>query len=469
MSRATEAVLVCLAAALAGAGAIAAPLAAGRLPSYDVLVAPAVFLAAFGGLLVAVRRWAPRATPTLVPLAAFLTAVGWVEVSRIDRDLGRLQQWWLLVGAALAAATLYLLRRRGVVVLRRYRYIFLVTGLALLLLPLLPAGLPIRGVTLNGSRLWVRLQAGGVSLSFQPGEAAKLLIVVFLASYLADRHRALTDMPRRLGPISLPEPRHLLPVLLAFGVSFAVLTYQRDLGASLLLFMVFATMLFAATGRYAYPVAALTLLAGGGLAAYQYFGHVQDRVTAWLHPFAAETFSSTGYQVANGLFALGSGGLTGTGIGAGRPDLVPAAATDFIFVAVAEELGLAGGIAVVAAFALLAAAGFGIALRARDPFRKLLAGGLTLALAVQTMLILGGVLRLLPLTGITLPFMSYGGSSLVTNLLAAMLLMRVSTEKATNPLPLKSRQPYHWVAAGFLAIFMVIMLASANFASSVPV
>jgi peptidoglycan glycosyltransferase len=429
LSRLAETVLVILAAAVAGAGAALAPLATDDLPTYDALLAPAVFLAAFGGLLLAVRRWAPRAARPLLPLAALLTAVGWVEVARIDRHLGRLQLWWLLVGAALAAATLFLLRRRGVGVLRRYRYLFLVTGLALLLLPLLPAGWPLRGVTINGSRLWVRLQAGDLSLSFQPGEAAKLLIVAFLASYLADRGRALTAMPRRLGPVSLPEPRQLLPVLLAFGVSFAVLIYQRDLGASLLLFVVFAAMLFAATGRYAYPAAALALLAGGGLAAYRYFGHVRVRVEAWLHPFA--DFAGSGYQVAQGLFALGSGGLTGTGLGAGRPDLIPAAATDFVFAALAEELGLAGGLAVVAAYALLAAAGFGIALRARDPFRKLLAGGLTLTLVVQTVLILGGILRLLPLTGITLPFMSYGGSSLLANLVLIALLARVSHEEGS--------------------------------------
>lgn len=429
MSRLTEAILVCLAAALAAVGAALAPLAADDLPTYDALLAPAVFLAAFGGLLLAVRRWAPRAARPLLPLAALLTAVGWVEVARVDRHLGRLQLWWLLVGAALAAATLFLLRRRGLGVLRRYRYLFLVTGLGLLLLPLLPGGWPVRGVTINGSRLWVRLQAGDLSLSFQPGEAAKLLIVAFLASYLADRHRALTAMPRRLGPLSLPEPRQLLPVLLAFGVSFAVLIYQRDLGASLLLFVVFAAMLFAATGRYAYPAAALALLAGGGLAAYRYFGHVRVRVEAWLHPFA--DFAGSGYQVAQGLFALGSGGLTGTGLGAGRPDLIPAAATDFIFAALAEELGLAGGLAVVAAYALLAATGFGIALRARDPFRKLLAGGLTLTLVVQTVLILGGILRLLPLTGITLPFMSYGGSSLLANLVLIALLARVSHEEGS--------------------------------------
>jgi cell division protein FtsW (lipid II flippase) len=253
--------------------------------------------------------------------------------------------------------------------------------------------------------------------------------VVFLASYLADRRRALTEMPRRLGPLRIPEPRQLLPALLAFGVSFAVLVYQRDLGASVLLFVVFAAMLYAATDRWAYPLAALALLVGGGLAAYESFSHVRLRVSAWLHPFA--DFAGGGYQVAQGLFALGSGGLTGSGIGAGRPDLIPAAATDFVFAAVAEEIGLAGGLAVIAAYALLAGAGFGIALRARDPFRKLLAAGLTATLVVQTGLILGGVLRLLPLTGLTLPFMSYGGSSLLANLVLVALLARVSHEEGS--------------------------------------
>jgi len=429
LTRITEAVLVALAAVLAGAGSVLARLAGDEPPTLDALLAVAVFLAAFGGLLLAVRLWAGRSTRALLPLAALLTAVGWTEVARIDPELGRLQLWWLLVGAAIAAVALFILRHRGLGVLRRYRYLFLVAGLVLLLLPLLPGTWPVRGVSLNGSRLWVRLQAGDLSLSFQPGEAAKLLIVVFLASYLADRHRALTEMPRRLGPLRIPEPRQLLPALLAFGISFAVLVYQRDLGASVLLFVVFAAMLYAATGRWAYPLAALALLVGGGLAAYQSFSHVRVRISAWLHPFT--DFAGAGYQVAQGLFALGSGGLTGSGIGLGRPDLIPAAATDFVFAAVAEEMGLAGGLAVVATYALLAGAGFGIALRARDSFRKLLAAGLTATLVVQTGLILGGVLRLLPLTGLTLPFMSYGGSSLLANLVLVSLLARVSHEEGS--------------------------------------
>ena len=338
-----------------------------------------------------------------------------------------MQRGWLIGGALIGIGVLYLLRNRGTEILRRYRYLFLFAALVLLLLPLLPDGWPLRGATVQGSRLWLRLEFGTRSLNFQPGEAAKLLLVIFLAAYLADRRRALTDMRRHIGPLRLPEPRQLLPVILAFGVSFAVLVYQRDLGASLLLFAVFAVMLYVATERPAYLLTGGLLVTAGGFAAYQLFDHVQRRVTSWLHPF--DDYADTGYQIAQGLFALGSGGISGAGIGAGRPDLIPAAATDYVFAAVAEETGLAGGLAVLAGFALLVTAGFGIAVRARDPFRSLLATGLTLTLGVQTVLILAGVLRLFPVTGITLPFMSYGGSSLLANMVLIALLARVSHEE----------------------------------------
>jgi cell division protein FtsW (lipid II flippase) len=234
-------------------------------------------------------------------------------------------------------------------------------------------------------------------------------------------------MSRRVGPVHVPEPRQLLPILIAFAVSFAVLVYQRDLGASLLLFAVFVTMLYAATARHSYLVAGGVLVIGGGVAAWAFFDHVQTRVTAWLHPF--DDYLGSGYQVAQGLFALGSGSLSGSGLGIGRPDLIPAAATDYVFAAVAEEMGLAGAVAVIAGFALLTATGLGVALRARDMFRKLLAAGLALTLAIQTILIIAGVLRLFPVTGITLPFMSYGGSSLLANMVILALLVRVSHEE----------------------------------------
>lgn len=427
MTRRAEAALIAVAVALSAGGTALVTLGAGEGITVDIVATPVAFGVAFAGLHMAIRHWAPRAVGYLLPLVALLAVVGWIEVFRIDRDLGRLQRGWLIGGAFIGIGVLFLLRRRGTEVLSRYRYLFLFAALALLLLPLLPDGWPLRGATVQGSRLWLRLEFGSRSLNFQPGEAAKLLLVIFLAGYLADRRRALTDMRRHLGPLQLPEPRQLLPVILAFGVSFAVLIYQRDLGASLLLFAVFAVMLYVATDRPAYLITGGLLVTAGGFAAYQLFDHVQRRVTSWLHPF--DDYADTGYQIAQGLFALGSGGITGAGIGAGRPDLIPAAATDYIFAAVAEETGLAGGLAVLAGFGLLVTAGFGIAVRARDPFRSLLATGLTLTLGVQTVLILAGVLRLFPVTGITLPFMSYGGSSLLANIVLIALLARVSHEE----------------------------------------
>ena len=427
MTARTEALLIALSAAIAAAGTALVTLTTNTAVGLDTVAAAATHLATFGGLLVGFRRWAPGASRLLLPLVAFISAIGSIEVFRIDPDLGRLQRWWLLLAGLLGLATLRLLHGRGLEVLRRYRYLFLLGALALLALPLLPSGPPIGGDTVNGSRLWVQITVGDRSLSFQPGEGAKVLMVVFLASYLGERRRALATMPRSLGPLHLPEPRQLLPVLLAFTVAFLVLVYQRDLGASLLLFVVFVVLLYAATGRGTYLVAGGALIVGGAAAAVNSFSHVAVRVDAWLHPFA--DYAGGGYQVAQGIFALAEAGLVGTGLGNGSPWLIPAAATDYVFVAIVEETGLAGGLALLAAYGLLITVGFGISLRASDPFRSLLAAGLTTVLAVQTLLIVGGVLRMLPLTGITLPFASYGGSSLLANMVLVVLLARVSHEE----------------------------------------
>ena len=427
MTRRAETALVVFASVIAAAGTALVTLTADGRITIDAAAALTTHLATFGGLLAAVRVWAPAASRVLLPPVAFVTALGVIEVFRIDRDLGRIQRWWLLLAAAIAAGALYLLRRRGVEVLRRFRYLFLAAALGLLMLPLTPSSWPLGGATVNGSRLWVRLDLGERSLSFQPGEAAKVLLVVFLASYLADRWQALATMPRELGPLRLPEPRQLVPVFIAFGVSVAVLAYQRDLGASLLLFVLFVLMLFVATDRPTYLAAGGALATGGAFAAASFFDHVAVRVDAWLHPFA--DFTGGGYQVSQSLFALADAGIFGSGIGNGAPYLIPAAATDYVFVAITEEMGLAGGMAMLAGYAVLIAAGFGIALRAADRFRSLLAAGLTIVLAVQTLLIVGGVLRMLPLTGITLPFASYGGSSLLANMALVGLLARVSHEE----------------------------------------
>ena len=424
MNRAVEGALLLTAAVIAAFGTALVRFTVGLGFDAQVILTFVAFTAAFGIVHLALRRWAASANQYLLPLAAFLTALGLTEVYRIDAELGSVQRWSLVIAGLAAAGVLFLLRGDGVVALRRYRYLFLLGGVALLLLPLLPFSFPIHGIEANGSRLWVGFEIGSRTVSFQPGEIAKLALAIFLASYLADQHLAMSTTRRKLGPLELPPMRQFGPILLAAAAAFAVLVYQRDLGASLLVFALFVGSIYLATGKLAYVVAGALLVAVGGLVSYNAFDHVQRRVSAWLDPFA--DFSDTGYQVAQGLFALGSGSLTGSGIGLGQPDLIPAAATDFIFAAVAEETGVAGAIAVIAAYALIVAVGMGIALRNRDVFRKFLAASLTLVFAVQSLLIMAGVLRLFPITGITLPFMSYGGTSLIANMILVTLLARIS-------------------------------------------
>jgi cell division protein FtsW (lipid II flippase) len=429
MTRRAEAGLIVAAALLASIGVAIVEFTHGNWLDAQVALTFLAFTASFGGVHFATTRWAAGASSLLIPIASFLTAIGFIEIYRLDSHLAALQRWSLLFAAAAGALVLWLIRDTGVAVLRRYRYVLLALGIAFLLLPLLPDSWPIHGATVNGSRLWVRVDVPGTSriLSFQPGEIAKVLITIFLASYLAERAEAMAVVGRRMGPFRFPEPRHLGPVIVAAGAAFLVLTYQRDLGASLLLFGVFVGMLYVATGRSFYVVAGGVLAVMAGFAAYSSFDHVQRRIEAWLDPFAY--YQDAGYQTVQGLFAMGSGALTGSGIGLGRPDLIPAAQTDFIFAAVAEEMGLAGSLAVLAGFGLLLAVGFGIALRSRNRFRKYLAGGLTIVLGLQAFIILAGVLRLLPITGLTLPFMSYGGSSLLANMVIIVLLLRVSHEE----------------------------------------
>ena len=431
MNRTAEAALLGAAAMVAAMGVALVNFARGDWLDAQVALTFLVFALAFGTINIALRRWAPTANPYLFPLAAFLAAVAFTEIYRLDSELAAIQRWSLLIGAEPSRPLRAGGTGSGPTRPRRYRYLFLATAILLLLLPLLPTDWSvIRGAEVNGSRLWVRIDVVGRTLSFQPGELAKVLLTIFLASYLADRHVAMATTNRSIGRLRLPEPRQFGPVLIAAGAAFAVLIYQRDLGASLLLFALFIGMIYAATGRAAYVVAGGALTVAGGAIAYQLFDHVQRRVASWLHPF--DDFTGSGYQIAQSLFAMGSGSLTGSGIGLGRPDLIPAAATDFIFAAVAEEMGFAGSIVILAAFALLVAVGFGIALRTRDVFRKFLAAGLTLVVGVQAFLILAGVLRLFPVTGITLPFMSYGGSSLLANLILVTLLARISHAEATT-------------------------------------
>lgn len=430
MTRRAEAATIVAASTLAAFGVTLVNFASDGGLDVQTGVTFLVFLIAFGGIHIAARAWAPGATPLLLGPVVALTAIGFLEVYRLDPVRAGLQRWWLLIGAALAALVLALLSSRTTSILRRYRNLTLLVSVALLLLPNLPAGwaLPLKGLELNGSRLWVLFDVGFTEMQFQPAELAKLGLVVFVAAYLADHQRALREAHRQIGPLRFPEPRQLIPLLAAWGVSVLILVWQRDLGASLLLFAGFVLLLYAATGAAGYLVAGGLLTALASSAAFLAFDHVQRRVVAWLAPF--EHYQDEGFQIAQGLFALGTGSLSGAGPGLGRPDLIPNASTDFVFAAVGEELGFAGTVAVLALYALVVSVGLGIAFRSRDTFRKLLAAGLTFVLGVQVFLIIGGILRLVPLTGITLPFMSYGGSALVGNLILVALLLRISHEES---------------------------------------
>ena len=423
--RSAELGLVLLAGVITAAAYTLASL--GRNASIPARIGP--FLAFVVGLLVvahvAVRAMARGADPLILPMAAFLHGIGWVMIARLSGRLAGLQATWSLVGVGAFVATLLLVERVGD--LRRHKYTFLALGLGLLMLPLVP-GL---GFSSGGARIWV--QVGPVN--FQPGEFAKILLAVFFAAYLDERRMLIVQGERRIGPVTLPEPRHLAPVLFAWLVSVVIMVGQRDLGSSLLFFTLFVVLLWLATEKTGYLVVGLGLFAAGAVAAYNLFGHVRTRVSIWLDPWPV--YETKGYQVIQALFSMANGGLTGTGLGLGSPQAVPAAHNDFIFAAIAEELGLVGAAAVLAAFVLLVGAGMRTALRTQRDFEKLLATGLTTILGVQAFIIIGGVVRAVPLTGVTLPFMSYGGSSLVANYVLLALLVRISdsTARGLNEVP----------------------------------
>ena len=303
--------------------------------------------------------------------------------------------------------------------LARYRYTFAFAGVVLLLLPTLP----FIGREINGARLWIRLGP----LSFQPSELGKIALVLFFAGYLSERRELLAVTTRKIGPLGVPALRHFGPVAAAWAVSLLVMINQKDLGSSLLFFAIFVAMLWMATGRPIYLISGVAMFALGAFIASQMFSHVQARILVWRDPFAY--INDRGYQVVQSLFAFATGGAWGTGLGLGRPDLIRFSVhTDFIFSSVGEELGLVGAAAVLTAYALMAARGFGLATRCRDDFSRLLAAGLIFTISFQTILIVGGVTNLIPLTGVTMPFMSYGGSSLLSNFIAIALLLRISDE-----------------------------------------
>jgi cell division protein FtsW (lipid II flippase) len=411
-------------------------IAGGTYALVDLAHAPRVgtgitgFLVAFTALAIAghlaIRKFAPSSDPLLYSIALLLAGFGYGEIRRLAPDLAAAQLGWIAVGIGAFILTLVVVRDHRS--LEQFRYSFLLLGIVLLLLPLSPIGSDLG----RSAKLWVKV--GG--LAFQPAELAKVVLAIFLAGYLSSKREVMTISTARVGPFSIPAPRHFGPLLLAWGISLALMFYERDLGSSTLFFALFVVTMYAATARGVYPFTGVLLFAGGVYLAYQKFGHVAARIQDWFDPW--KTLLGSGRQIAQSAFALGSGGLSGAGLGRGHPELIDPGLrsgtlpTDFIFAAIGEELGFIGAAALLLMFGLIAARGFHIALRSRDSFGTLLATGLTVIIGLQALLIMAGVSRLLPLTGITLPFVSYGGSSILANFILIALLMRVSDAEAVT-------------------------------------
>jgi cell division protein FtsW (lipid II flippase) len=377
----------------------------------------AFFVALFVVAHVLLRLRLPHADPYLLPLGGLLCAIGLTEIYRIEPDLAFRQGLWVVVGIVVFAAIVLFMRDYRA--LDNVKYVLGLSAIALLVLPALPG----IGRTINGATLWVDIGP----LVFQPGELAKVLIVIFLAGYLRDNREMLSF---GVGSGRLPSPKHLGPLLLIWGGAMLVLFQTRDLGGALLYFAIFLVMLYTATARWSFVAVGLGLFLLGAFALYQVIPHVQDRVEGWLDPWSDPQGET--YQLVQSIYAISGGGVFGSGLGRGilvSPEgesYIPFLETDFIFSAVAQELGLAGAAAVVLLYLLFAFRGFRISMLADDGFSKLLAAGLTAAVAIQAFIIIGGVTGLIPLTGITLPFVSYGGSSIVANFVVLALLLMVS-------------------------------------------
>ena len=381
-------------------------------------IVPAGLLAGFGVAHVAVRKWAPAADPAILPIAFVLSGVGIVFVTRLAPAAATKQVIWLALGLAACIAMLAFVRRAEN--LTAYKYTFGLAAVLLLLSPLLPY----IGTEINGSRIW--LTAG--PLSFQPGELAKVALIIFLAGYLAQNRTTLSVFTGRIGPIRVPDIATLLPMLVMWGLALVVVIFEKDLGSALMFFCVFLVMLYVASGRKMYLIIAGILAAAAAVFLYGFFGHVQVRVATWLNPF--DDPLDSGYQLCQTFYSLADGGMLGAGIGAGLCDLIPVVESDFIFAAIAEETGLLGSGCVLLLYVALAVRGMVTAARARTDVAALMSVGFTAVIVLQAFIIVGGVTRLVPLTGITLPFISQGGSSLVANFIAVGLMLVCGSDGA---------------------------------------
>ncbi len=382
------------------------------------------------------RFRAKYADPVILPIVIALNGIGLAMIHRLDLSAALVDpefapvapQQVLWTAVAIGAASVLLIVLRDHRILRRFTYISLIVSAVLLLLPLTPLGLEI-----NGARIWISVGFG----TFQPGEIAKITLAIFFAGYLSTNRDLILLAGKKIGPLQLPRFQDLAPMGAAWLVSIGVLVFQRDLGSSILFFGLFMVMIYVATSRFSWVLIGLALIGAGVFVALELFSHVALRFDSWINAFAPEVYNRApggSGQVVQGLFGLANGGLVGTGLGEGRPDLVTYANSDMIIAALGEELGLIGVVAIVMLYVLLVSRGIRAALGTKDGFGKLLACGLSFTIALQCFVVIGGITRLIPLTGLTTPFMSAGGSSLLANWLIVALILLIS-ETARRPAP----------------------------------
>lgn len=407
---------------------------------WDLVSYTLAFLTLFVCAHLAIRRFAPYADPLLLPVVALLNGLGLVMIHRLDLVEGSLnattkgpndeqQMLWTLLGVVGFSLVIIFLKDHRI--LARYGYICGLTGLVLLAIPAL---LPARFSETNGAKIWIRLPG----FSIQPAEFSKILLLIFFAAVLVAKRNLFTSVGQHFLGMDLPRPRDLAPLLAAWIASVGVMVFEKDLGTSLLLYASFLVMVYIATERFSWVVIGLALFAAGSVVAYYLFGHVRTRVETWLDPFGDP--EGSGYQMVQSQFSFATGGVFGTGLGNGQPGTVPAASTDFIIAAVGEELGLVGLAGVLMLYTIVILRGLRTAIAVRDSFGKLLAAGLSATLAIQLFIVVGGVTGLIPLTGLTTPWMSYGGSSLVANYLLLAILVRIS-HAARRPIMFSPRTP----------------------------
>jgi len=416
--RNSELGLVLMAAAISAVAYVLASL--GKNATMPATLVP--FVVALLGMLVAAhvatRYLARGADSTLLPLAVLLHGLGYVMIARLSDRRAALQTTWSFVAIVAFVLTLVIIQRPPD--LARYKWTFLFLGAGGLMLPLVPG----IGTSVGGAKIWVSLGP----INIQPGEFAKIALALFFAAYLADNRELIAAGTRRIGPLRIPEMRYVLPITAAWAFAVVVMVAEKDLGSALLFFTLFTVMMWVATERAVFMVLGVFLFSVAAYVAWRMFDVVQTRVDIWIDPWSQ--YEGKGYQPAQAMYAFANGGTGGTGLGLGSPNKIPAASTDYVYAAIGEELGLVGATAVIIAFLLLFGAGLRIAVRADRAFEKLLATGLTTIVAMQAFIIIGGVLRLVPLTGITLPFVSYGGSSLLANYVLLALLLRISDSSA---------------------------------------